>query len=261
MSVQSIAAIPGYFGEDDQLFGLYHGVAGAARAAVLLCPPLGQDLVRSHRIYRQLSETLATRGIASLRFDYFGSGDSAGSAIEVDWQRCQVDLLTAAAELRRRSACERLVGFGARLGGSLVLASAVAAEFSATIVWDPVLDCAAHVKELDALQDQLRLDPMRFSQSRSSADAAGQWLGFPVSARLHQQVAALRVELPPLPTLLLDSSPSGNLEKSVGGPQATGVNVTALTPATMWNDLGRLEHAVLSPGLIRAVVDHLSMTA
>jgi hypothetical protein len=258
MSTQSIAAIPGYFGDNEQLFGFYHGVAGKARAAVLLCPPLGQDLVRSHRVYRQLAETLATRSIASLRFDYFGSGDSAGSAIEVDWQRCQADLLTAAAELRQRSACQRLVGFGARLGGSLVLASAVAAEFSETIAWDPVLDGAAHVAQLDALQDQLRLDPMRFSRSRSSADAAGQWLGFPVSALLHQQVAALHVEPPALRTLLLDSSPSGSLGELVGVPQATGVRVTALTPATMWNALDRLEHAVLSPGLIRAVVNQLA---
>jgi hypothetical protein len=260
MSAQSIAAVPAYFGHEDQLFGLHHGVAGTARTAVLFCSPFGQDLVRSHRVYRQLAETLAAQGIPSLRFDYFGSGDSAGASAEVDWYRCQADIRTAATELRRLSACQHLVGFGARLGGDLVLTSAKAAGFFETIAWDPVLDGAAHVAQLDALQDQLLRDPMRFGQPRSSLDGAHQWLGFPVSTLLHQQVAELRVELPPLPTLLLDSSSRGNLSE-LTGPHAPNVRVMRLTPVTVWNDLDRLEHAVLSPELIRTVANQLGASA
>ena len=260
MSAQPLPAMPAYFGVGNQLFGLFHGVGGPAQTAVLLCPPFGQDLIRSHRVYRQLAEALAGRGIPSLRFDYFGSGDSSGDSVEVDWLRCQADALTAAAELRRRSGCQRLVGFGGRLGGSLVLACATAAEFAELIVWDPVVDGAAHVAQLDALQDQLRLDPMRFSQPRSSLDASAQWLGFPVDARLHQQLSAMQITTAPVPTLILDSRPPGTPEE-FARLQAAGARMTSLTPATIWNDLDRLEHAVLSPGLIRAVLSQLGKAA
>ncbi len=260
MSEQPVPAIPGYFGVDNQLFGLFHGVTGPAQTAVLLCPPFGQDLIRSHRVYRQLAEALANRGIPSLRFDYFGSGDSSGDSIEVDWLRCQADAQAAAAELRRRSGCHRLVGFGGRLGGSLVLICAAAAEFSELIVWDPVVHGAAYVAQLDALQDQLRLDSMRFSQPRSSLDAAGQWLGFPVSARLHQQVSVVRIASTSVPTLILDSTPQ-DTPNEFAPLQAGGASVTSLAPTTVWNDLDRLEHAVLSPGLIRAVLSQLRAAA
>ncbi len=251
--------LPGYFGTDDALFGLFHGVSGAAPTAVLLCPPFGQDLIRSHRVYRQLAEALASRGIASLRFDYFGSGDSAGESIDLDWLRCRDDALAAAAALRQRTGCRRLIGFGGRVGGSIALAAAAAAEFSEVIVWDPVLDGAKHVAQLDALQDQLRLDTTRFSKPRSSLDAAGQWLGFPVSTRLREQLSALQVEPAAVPTLVLDSRPAG-ADDDVGRLAAAGARVLTLTPAAIWNALDRLEHAVLLPSLVRAVLDQLEAT-
>ncbi len=108
-------AQPCQFGTSGDLFGLYHATSGSARSAVLMCPPLGQDMIRSHRVYRQLADALAQQGIAVLRFDYYGSGDSAGDSAELDWARCRADMVTAAGELRARSGCTRLIGFGARL--------------------------------------------------------------------------------------------------------------------------------------------------
>jgi len=249
-------ALPCHFGRDNELFGLYHAAAGVATQAVLLCPPLGQDLIRSHRVYRQLAEALAADGIATLRFDYYGSGDSAGRSVDVDWVRCVADIAAAAKELRARSGCATVTAFGARLGGNLAIAAAAAAHLAELIIWDPILDGAAHVARLDALQAALRVDPMRFDTPRSAEDAAGQWLGFAVSPRLRQQLAQQSLQPPVVRVRVLDSLPA--TEAHDWGSLATaGATVTTLTPSTMWDELDRLEHAILSPAVIRTVTDYL----
>lgn len=240
--------------------GMYHGVAGHAPTGVLLCPPLGQALMRSHRIYRQLATGLAARGVGAMRFDYRGTGDSAGDSLALDWQHCLADIRSAAAELRVRSGCATVVGFGARLGGSLALAAAPTVGFSRLILWDPVLDGAQHVAELDARQESLRTDPQHYARPRTAEEAAGQWLGFPFSPYWRAQVAAWRAEPARIPTLILDSRPepaAGNWSPLAGA----GARVVAMQVSTRWSDLHRLEHAILAPDLLRVVGEALEQAA
>ncbi len=87
-------------------------------------------------------------------------------------------------------------------------------------------------------------------------DGAGQWLGFAVSPRLRLQLQELSVQPPVIGTWVLDSLPpamSHDWDRLV----AAGASVTTLNPPTMWDDLDRLEHAILSHELIRAVTGHL----
>lgn len=254
------ASEPIQFGRDGTLMGMYHGVTGHATQGVLLCPPLGQMLLRTQRLYRQLSTQLAARGICSLRFDYRGSGDSAGDSLALDWQDCLADIRSAAAELRARSGCTTLAGFGAQLGGSLALAAANATGFAQLLLWDPVLDGAQHVAELDALQEALRNDPLHYAQPRSREDAAGQWLGFPVSPSWRAQVAAWRAAPVNAPVLILDSLPP-QADHTWSPLAEAGARILPLAQPTHWNDLHRLEHAILAPELLRAVSDALEPSA
>jgi alpha-beta hydrolase superfamily lysophospholipase len=246
------AEVPRFFGANGELFGVYHTPARPATRAALLCPPLGQDHIRCHRLYRQLARALAAEGVAVLRFDYYGVGDSAGGSAETDWNRCIADVLTAAAELRVLSGCEQLLAFGARLGGSLALATSNAAAFAELIVWDPILDGATHVSRLDALQTAMRLDKNRFQRPRSADDAAGQWLGFAIGTRLRQQLVELRIELPATRTLLLNSLSTG-LSNDTSRLADAGATARSLESSTPWDDLSRLELAILSHELIHRV--------
>lgn len=244
--------IPCHFGPHGGLFGLYHPGAFGAKTAVLLCPPLGQDLIRCHRLYRQLAHVLAGQGTAALRFDYYGTGDSAGGSEEVEWLRCLEDVATAAEELRLRSGCERIVGFGARLGASLALAAADNARLDELILWDPVLDGAAHVAALDALQAALRFDADRFVAPRPVKALADQWQGFAVGICLRQQLAELCLDPLHRRTLLLQSVVAGAAADRHRFA-AAGAEVASLSQHTPWNELARLETAIQSHELIEIV--------
>lgn len=247
--------LPFFFGAEHGLFGMYHAPAVRPRQALLMCPPLGQDLIRCHRLYRQLAQALAGQGVAVLRFDYHGTGDAAGASGEVDWDRCVADTATAADQVRARAGVDRVVAFGARLGGSIALAAASRARFAEVIAWDPVFDGAEHVAVLDAMQAALREDPNRFTHPRDAADAADQWLGFDVGAALRRQLAALHVDGSAVPTLVLDSLPEGEPRRWDGRLGEHG-RIRVLGQPTPWNDLHRLETAILSPPLIQAVSGH-----
>lgn len=258
--MRSESDIPFFFGPDDGLFGIYHAPAIPARRALLMCPPLGQDLIRCHRVYRQLAQALAAQGVAVMRFDYYGTGDSMGDSASVDWERCVADAVVAASELRARAGVDRVVAFGARLGGSVALAAADRARFVEAIVWDPVLDGGDYVAALDAMQSALREDGERFTRPRSHADVAAQWLGFDVGDHLRGQLAALRVGPANVPTLILDSMPASPAPRWARIVSLRG-KVAAIAPPTPWNDLRRLESAILSHPLIQAVTGRMKELA
>lgn len=252
MTTQTQAELPCHFGPEQALFGIFHPGAFEYGTGVLLCPPLGQDLIRCHRLYRQLAHALASLGTAVLRFDYYGTGDSAGASEDVEWPRCLSDVATAAQHLRLRGGCQQIIGFGARLGGSLALAASERAGLDQLILWDPILDGPRHVATLDALQDVLGVDRSRFKARRPAAALAGQWQGFATSASLREHVAELRLDPPKQPALVL-LSPGIDATEHRRRFNDAGVEVASLSLPTPWDELDRLETMLQSHELIDIV--------
>lgn len=142
--------VPGFFGRRGELFGCYHGTAGAASGAALLCPAFGYEYIRSHRAYRHLADRLARGGRAALRFDLFGNGDSAGGDLEAGLGRWRLDVATAAAALRERSGVARPVLVGRRLGAALAVLHGVEhGGVDDMVLWDPVVSGATHLEEME----------------------------------------------------------------------------------------------------------------
>src|SRR5688572_1386655 len=124
-----------------QLFGLFHPAdeRRAKGSAVLLCNPFGHEAMRVHRFYRLLADRLSRKGVAALRFDYHGTGDSPGEDDEGEMQGWTQDILEAQRELMRLSGARQLCCFGARLGARLALMAApqAAGGVQKLVLWDP----------------------------------------------------------------------------------------------------------------------------
>jgi uncharacterized protein len=156
---------------------------GSPRKAVLLCNPFGQEAIRCHRAFRLLVGRLARMGIASLRFDYYGTGDSPGNDGEGDLLRWRRDIIAAHQALASRSGADRIVWVGLRLGASLALEAATHVEPAPlrVVLWDPVTDGARYLAALAGHH-------AFWTRRRDVHDEA---LGFLLPQRLRAQVAAL----------------------------------------------------------------------
>lgn len=141
---------PFFFGPPHRrLFGIISSPSeGPTSTGAVLCPPLGQEAIRAHRSLRLLSDQLARAGCATLRFDYFGTGDSLGDPSEcrpVEWLD---DIRLAVQELRERSEAPRIALVGLRMGGYLA-AAAEARAVAQLVLWDPLTDLGQLAWELE----------------------------------------------------------------------------------------------------------------
>jgi amino acid adenylation domain-containing protein len=185
-----------------ELLGLYQAPAGGQdrREGCLLCNPFGQEAVRSHRVFRILADRLSRSGFHVLRFDFFGTGDSAGADEEGSLAVWTEDILRANDELAGRAGSARVVWVGLRLGASLAaLASRSAARAPAHLVlWDPVLDGAAYLTQLADAHIAARKEAFGrrwHIESRTRAlaaeEAKAEAIGFPLTPTLKSELGAL----------------------------------------------------------------------
>ncbi|OAF13595.1 hypothetical protein AYJ54_43485 [Bradyrhizobium centrolobii] len=99
---------------------------------------------------RILSKRLCAIGFDTLRFDYFGAGDSGGETVDAELDGWKDDISTALRELKEMSGRSRVVIVGMRLGATLVaeLAPRLSVEPDSIVLWDPILCGSDYVKTL-----------------------------------------------------------------------------------------------------------------
>lgn len=148
------AAEVSFFGSSaGALFGCYHPPhSGKDRdCGVVLCYPMGHEYIRAHRACRLLATRLAAAGYPVLRFDYYGSGDSAGSSEDARLGHWLSDIASAVEHLRQRCCLAKICLVGLRLGGSLALLSAARrGACDSLVLWQPVVSGRGYVDELRA---------------------------------------------------------------------------------------------------------------
>lgn len=195
---------PLFFGSSDRaLFGMFHPATGRVRrdSGIVLCYPMGQEYMRSHRAIKQLALMLSKSGFDVLRFDYSCTGDSYGNCEESSLLKWIEDISTAVDELRDTAGVEKVSLVGLRVGAALAaLASTRISNLQSVLLWDPVVSGDKYISEMlnaeRELSDQSGFGAKRRNESFESQLTKGQTIGvmgYPLTESLRKEL--LEIEL------------------------------------------------------------------
>jgi pimeloyl-ACP methyl ester carboxylesterase len=222
----------------DDCFGwLHEGVPSAARG-VVLCQPFGREAMWIHKGWRVLAEELAAAGSPTLRFDYAGTGDSAGESENPGDGREQLErwlqsIRAAVAFLKQTTGVTEVALCGLRLGATLAAMVAADEEISELVLLAPVASGRQYLRELRLLQQNwletggIYVDPA--PADAAYAEAVGHRLVASSVAKL-SKFDLLRdarlVEHPPRRLLVLDSYDPVRARKLVDACSAAGADAS-----------------------------------
>jgi uncharacterized protein len=259
-----------YFGSPDRaLLGLRHPPLGRAHGAVLACAPLLQEGIRCQRALWSLSETLAAAGIDVLRFDWFGSGDSAGTSADIVVPGLVDDLASAESFMRSSAALPGPRLLALRSAALPLLAHASRRREPVDVVlWAPVLDGAALAASWREQHRRQLHVAGRFLSAETASDD-DELLGFVLDRDLLDDVGTLQGKnllLPAGSKLLLAHWASSPVDESfVAAQRAAGVAVECLelddADEPDWDDPDGFETQIFPRRAVNRLAGQLAGTA
>jgi pimeloyl-ACP methyl ester carboxylesterase len=191
------------------------GAAAGAQCGAIICPPFGWEEMSSFRARRAWAQALAARGVATVRLDLPGTGDSGGYPADADRLDAWTDALSVASSwLRHETGCPRVVAICIGVGGLLAYSAAAAgAAIDDFVFWGTPARGRTFIREASVF------GRMEVAQ-QAKGEGAGQrdelppdWLaagGYVISAQTREALEALDVDAHALPAsarrraLLLD---------------------------------------------------------
>lgn len=187
-----------FFGPDDaRRFGVTHIPATPTGAGVVICSPLGAELLRNNRREVTVSRRLAAAGVAVQRFHYLGAGSSDGERADLTVASMTEDAELAVAHLQERCGVEQVGFLGTRLG-AMPAAAGAAAHDGPLALWEPVPSGQRYFREL--LRALLMVEMGKAGEgapTRTTKDLAAQLeetgtldvAGFSIDLALYQDAA------------------------------------------------------------------------
>jgi len=160
---------PTFFGHSKTpLYGVYHPplLNKVGGSAVLLCYPVFQEYIRSHRAFCQLASQLAKLGNHVFRFDYSSTGDSFGDTEDANYGQWLDDIVLAADELRELSGIRNISIVGLRFGATLACSSKLK-QINKMVLWDPIINGRSYLRALANMNKAMLTDSDRFPSPRN----------------------------------------------------------------------------------------------
>jgi alpha-beta hydrolase superfamily lysophospholipase len=140
------------------MFGWLHlPPDGRAAGAVVLCPTMGLEGVYAYRTLRRLADQLTESGLAALRFDYAGLGDSAGTSEGAGASATWLENVGSAVDHARGLGVGRVAVVAMRIGGTLAAQElATQGAVDDLVLWDPCASGRSFLREQRTLWVFLR---------------------------------------------------------------------------------------------------------
>jgi len=252
-----------FFGDSSRpLFGYYHPPRGpqSRSVGVLLCGPAPQEYMRTHWAFRKLADLLARAGFGVLRFDYYGTGDSAGHGKESSLEVWRGNVATAAQELRDLSLAPHVSAVGFRLGAALAATSGV--RLRDLVLWEPLVSGQRYMAHLETIRAHYyRLNPRPAQPLHVRGE---ELLGFPMPRQHEAEVRAVdlhNVSRPQAERIsVMVSEPDRSLQALVSA-WSTGGAAPTVTEVQEGEGGGRkddVQAALLSNVMLNAIVARLT---
>ncbi len=160
--------------------------------SAVLCHPIGNEYVGAYRTMRVLAEQLADAGVSVLRFDYFGTGDSAGFGHEVSVEQWLMDIHCAIEETKETAGTERTSLIGVRLGATFAILSARRrSDIDRIVLWEPIVHGQEHVEQHMARHRSW----LQFDRCRAEDSTDNEALGFPFTDSLMREISELDLSI------------------------------------------------------------------
>jgi len=220
-------------------FAVWQPARGSARAALVLCPPWFHEYTRSYRLWSLLTARLADIGIASLRLDYYGCGDSDGDDADFSLAGACADVDLALSETCARLPGVPLIVCGVR-AGAWPAWSAAARWADQLWLWQPVRNGAAYLAALRRLDAEERRSYARYPWRGGAPKPAepATLMGYPCRSSLTTAMAGMNL--------------------GTAAPPA-GVRVLVLDAADAQADHAYAERGIVLPDHLTAWTDELYM--
>jgi dienelactone hydrolase len=257
-----------YFNSGEhRLFGWLHRPLNSRKTdfGVVICQPFGYEAICAHRGMRAFAEAIASAGMAALRFDYLGTGDSP----DIDPQADQVQIwtqnvLAAANELRLRTGVRSVCLLGFRLGALLAtLAASQSDTVSALAVVAPIVTGRRYLRELRTTRMAASLggDPSEPPVDKQDARAGGMEVsGFSLSAATLTTLAKVdlsTLQSPPLPATLVIDGATIPVSSRAHSPELQGHTTRLALPGIVEMLMTPPQFAVVPTEIIAATLDWL----
>ena len=184
-----------------RLFATWYASPSAPRATVVVCPPFFHEQFLSSRLFSLIAARLAQAGIACLRVDYYGTGDSEGNEAEFSIHGAREDIAVAVAAARARSGGAPISLLAVRGGGWPAWLFATGdGSISQLWIWQPILSGSSYLAELHRLDEAeraLRAD-YPFCRQLGSYREDSQLVGYTCPDALHGEIMAAEFPSQPL---------------------------------------------------------------
>lgn len=255
-----------YFGPPARrLFGVFDEPPPGrlSELGAVLCYPHGADYDGAFRSYRLLASRLAKAGVHVLRFDYLGTGDSAGDLDEASVPEWTDNIVTALHELRTAHELREISLVGLRLGATLAaLAAAECQVVDRVLLWEPVVDGGEYVRTLRVLHRAWLEDELR--QGREALSADDEALGYRLTDRLRtdlESLSLLLLQKAPAPHVHVLSHAASSAHERLGERlRALGavVETDCVESPAIWSRTPSMDQALVSNAVVQTIVARLT---
>ncbi|MBO4345825.1 MAG: alpha/beta hydrolase, partial [Victivallales bacterium] len=120
--------------------------------AVVMCEPFADEKRCAFRMIVRLAEKLVSAGIAVMRFDVSGTGDSASSHADAEWDNWCAETVAAVDFIKQHSGAKSCHLMGFRSGALLAAYAAVQTHCENLSLVEPILTGASLLKDLELRQ-------------------------------------------------------------------------------------------------------------